>query len=121
MASRQPKARFKDRAELLDFLLDVTSATASAPDLDSVLASVSEHVRRVTPCDVFAILLYSERRKGLVVRYSFGLNQESFDDLVIPLDEGLTGVAASSKATVMVGDVKSDPRYLQALDAIQFR
>ncbi len=119
MASRPARTRFRDRAELLDFLLDVTSATASAPDLDSVLASVSEHVRRVTPCDVFAILLYSERRKGLVVRYSFGLKLESFEDLVIPLDEGLTGVAASSKAPVMVGDVKSDPRSLQALDAVQ--
>ncbi len=115
----QKEARFRDRAELLDFLLDITTATSAALDLDSLLASVAEYVQQVIDCDVLAILLYSERRRGLRVRYARGLSRGATRDLLIPLDEGLTGVAASARMPVVVGDVKSDPRYLQSLDAVQ--
>lgn len=119
MAQRRTRARFRDRAELLDFLLEVTTATSSAPDLDSLLKSVSEYVRRVVPSEVVAILIYSERAKGLRVRFAEGLSRDVTRGLVIPLDEGITGVAASARMPIVVGDVKSDPRYLPVLDAVQ--
>ncbi len=119
MAQRRNRARFRDRAELLDFLLEVTTATSSAPDLDSLLKSVSEYVKRVVPSEVVAILIYSERAKGLRVRHAEGLSRDATRGLVIPLDEGITGIAASARMPVLVGDVKSDPRYLPVLDAVQ--
>ena len=111
--------RFRDRAELLDYLLEVASATSSTLDLDSLLQNLARIVQNVVPFDLFAILLYSEKRNGLVIRYSLGHSQDIVRDLVIPLNEGITGVAASTRAPIVVGDVRSDPRYLPTVDAVR--
>lgn len=112
-------ARFQERAELLDFLLDVSTATAETLDLDRILANVAEIVKEVIPYDLLAILLYSERRKGLRIRHSIGHRDEIVKNLVVSLDEGLTGLAASRRQPVLVGDVRTEPRYLNALDAVR--
>jgi phosphoserine phosphatase RsbU/P len=115
----QPNVRFNDRAEILDFLLEVSSATQETLDLDRILANVASIVTRVIPSQLFAILLYSERRKGLRIRYSVGHRQEIVDNLIIPLGEGITGLAGQSRETMLVNDVRSNPNYLPALDAVR--
>ena len=114
-----PGVRFKDRTEILDFLLEVAAATQETLDLDRILSNVASIVTRVIPSQLFAILLYSERRKGLRIRYSVGHRQEIVENLIIPLGEGLTGIAAQTRETVLSGDVRKDPNYLPALDAVR--
>jgi len=113
------KIRFQERAELLDFLLDVSAATSDTLDLDRVLANVASIVKDVMPYDLLAILLYSERLHGLTIRYSIGHRAEVVRNLVIPLGEGITGVAAANRQPVLSADVHHDARYLPALDAVQ--
>ena len=111
--------RFKDRSELLDFLLEVSTVVSSTLDLDALLDSVMERVRDVIRFDIGAILLYSERYGGLRVRRAIGLNSELTRDLTIPLQEGITGVAAATRKPVNVGDVRNEPRYLPIIDAVR--
>jgi sigma-B regulation protein RsbU (phosphoserine phosphatase) len=111
--------RFRDRAELLEFLLDVVSSTSSTLNLDALLTNLARTVRNVVPFDLFAILLYSEKKNGLVVRHSLGHSQDIVRDLVIPLDEGITGHAARTRSPITVGDVRGEPRYLQTVDAVR--
>jgi sigma-B regulation protein RsbU (phosphoserine phosphatase) len=113
------KVRFQERAELLDFLLEVSAATSETLDLDRILANVAAIVKDVIPYDLFAILLYSERQHGLGIRYAIGHREEVVRSLVIPLGEGITGIAAANRQPVLSGDVRNDPRYLVALDAVQ--
>ena len=75
--SAPPDLRFKDRAEILDFLLEVSTATQETLDLHRILANVASIVTRVIPSQLFAILLYSERRKGLRIRYALGTARKS--------------------------------------------
>jgi phosphoserine phosphatase RsbU/P len=98
--------RFRDRAELLDYLLEVASSTQETLDLDKLLSNVAKTILRVIPAQLFAILLYSDRRKGLRIRYAVGHRQEIIDNLVIPIGEGITGEAARSREPVVVRDVK---------------
>lgn len=114
-----PDIRFKDRTEILDFLLEVASATQETLDLDRILANVASIVTRVIPSQLFAILLYSERRKGLRIRYSVGHRREIVQNLLIPLGEGLTGIAGKTRETILSNDVRRDPNYLPALDAVR--
>src|SRR5579863_8716330 len=116
---RKSAIRFRERAELLDFLLEVSRATSETLDLDKLLANVAAVVKDVIPYDLFAILLYSERAHGLRIRYSIGHRSEVVRSLVIPLGEGVVGAAAESREPVMVDDVRYDPRYLNALDAVR--
>jgi hypothetical protein len=58
-------ARFREHAELLDFFLEIAAVTSETLDLDRLLGSVAGIVTRAIPCELFAILLYSERLRGL--------------------------------------------------------
>ena len=119
MAVRKSEVRFKERAELLDFLLEVSTVTSETLDLDRLLANVAEIVKEVIPHELFAILLYNERTRSLRMRYSIGHRDEVAKNLAIKLDEGITGSAASARQPVLVRDVRTDPRYLNALDAVR--
>lgn len=119
MATQRKTAVFRERAELLDFLLEVSRITSETLDLDQLLESVASIVKTVVPYDLFAILLYSELAQGLRIRYSIGHRDEIVRSLVIPLNEGVTGAAATTRMPVMVDDVRKDPRYLNALDAVR--
>jgi sigma-B regulation protein RsbU (phosphoserine phosphatase) len=117
--ARKSTVRFQERAELLDFLLEVSAATSESLDLDRIMGNVAEVVKEVIPYDLFAILLYSERQRGLSIRYSIGHREEIIRSLVLPLGEGITGAAAATRQPILVADVRNDPRYLTALDAVQ--
>lgn len=118
-AAAKATVRFRERSELLDFLLEVSAATSQTLDLDQLLANVAEIVRKVIPCELFAILLYSEKRRDLRIRYAFGHREEVVRNLSVALGEGITGTAALNREPVLVGDVRQDPRYLNAVDAVR--
>ena len=116
-ATRTANIRFRERSELLDYLLEVSAATAATLDLDQLLANVAEIVQKVIPYDLFAILLYSEKRADLRIRYAVGHREEVVRNLSIRLGEGITGTAALRREPLLVGDVRRDPRYLNTVDA----
>src|ERR1043166_760902 len=116
---RKSSVRFRERAELLDFLLEVARVTSETLDLDQLLENVASIVKDVVPYDLFAILLYSERAQGLTIRHSIGHREEVVRNLIVPLGEGITGLAASTREPVLVDDVRQDPHYLNALDAVR--
>ncbi|HLX43996.1 MAG TPA: SpoIIE family protein phosphatase [Bryobacteraceae bacterium] len=119
MAISRKSAVFRERAELLDFLLEVARVTSETLDLDKLLENVAAIVKTVVPYDLFAILLYNDAAQGLRIRYSIGHRDEVVRSLVIPLNEGVTGTAAGTRLPVMVDDVRTDARYLNALDAVR--
>lgn len=118
-ATRKSAVRFRERSELLDFLLEVTSATGNTLDLDQLLSNVAGIVKKVIPYELFAILLYSEKRHELRIRYAVGHREEVVRNLAVRLGEGLTGAAAAQHEPILVGDVRTDSRYLNALDAVR--
>ncbi len=117
-AARKRKSPFRERSELLDFLLEVASSTSQSLDLDQLLESVSQYVLRVLHYELFAILLYSEKRKELSIRFAIGHRGEIVKNLRIKLGEGITGAAAASREPILVADVRKDDRYLNSLDAV---
>jgi sigma-B regulation protein RsbU (phosphoserine phosphatase) len=118
-SSRKSAVRFRERAELLDFMLEVAAVTSETLDLDRLMARIAEVVKQVIPYDLFAILLYSEKTRGLRIRYAIGHRKEIVDNLVVSLGEGLTGAAAAAREPVLVNDVRADVRYLNAMDAVR--
>ncbi len=104
---------------MLDFLLEVSAATALTLDLDQLLANLAEIIQRVLPYDLFAILLFNEKRQDLRIRYALGHRDEVVRNLSVALGEGVTGTAAVRREPVLVGDVRNDPRYLNTVDAVR--
>ncbi|HCC59098.1 MAG TPA: serine/threonine protein phosphatase, partial [Solibacterales bacterium] len=116
---RKTANRFRERAEVLDFLLEVAAATSQTLDLDELLANVAQIVRKVLPYELFAILLYNDRNQELRIRYAVGHRLEVVKNVSIALGEGITGAAAARREPILVADVRKDPRYLNALDAVR--
>ncbi len=110
---------FRERSELLDFLLEVSTATSQSLDLDELLENVASYVRKVLHYELFAILLYSEKRKDLKIRFAIGHREEVVKNFTANLGEGLVGVAAATREPVLVADVRRDMRYLNSLDAVR--
>ena len=54
-STRKAAVRFRERSELLDFLLEVSATITLTLDLDQLLANVAEIVQKVLPYDLFAI------------------------------------------------------------------
>jgi sigma-B regulation protein RsbU (phosphoserine phosphatase) len=113
------KAEFRERAELLDFLLEVSTVTSETLDLDRLLGNVAEIIKDVVPYELFAILLFNDKTRMLRMRYSIGHRDEVAKNLAIRLGEGITGSAAASRQPILVEDVRKDSRYLNALDAVR--
>jgi len=120
MATRvKPPIRFRERSDLLDFLLEVSAITSETLDLDELLNSVAGIVRRVIPYDLFAILLFNEKRKDLRIRYAAGHREEVVRNLSIPIGEGIVGAAAAHREPILVEDVLADERYLNTSDIVR--
>ncbi len=96
-ARSKKQGPFRERSELLDFLLEVSTSTSQSLDLDRLLESVAQNIQRVLHFDLFAILLYSERRKDLTIRFAIGHRAEVVKSVHIKLGEGITGAAASTR------------------------
>jgi sigma-B regulation protein RsbU (phosphoserine phosphatase) len=118
-ATRKAAVRFRERSELLDFLLEVTAATSATLDLDQLLANVADIIKKVIDCELFAILLYSEKRHDLRIRYATGHREEVVRNLSLALGEGITGSAGARREPILVEDVRKDPNYLNAVDAVR--
>ena len=114
----KPPVRFRERSDLLDFLLEVSAVMSETLDLDELLASVGEIVRRVVAYDLFAILLFNDKRKDLRIRYGVGHREDVVRNLSIPLGEGIVGAAAAHREPILVPDVRSDVRYLATSDVV---
>jgi sigma-B regulation protein RsbU (phosphoserine phosphatase) len=117
--TKRSRLQFRERAELLDFMLEVSAATSETLDLDELLQNVSNIIRRVLHYELFAILLYNEREKDLRIRYAVGHREEVIRNLSIQLGEGITGTAAQKREAILVKDVRLDERYLSSIDAVR--
>ncbi len=111
-------ALFKQRSELLDFLLEVSEVSSETLDLEKLLPTLAKLVKKVIDYEIFAILLVGD--KSLMrMRFAIGHRQEVVENMRVPVGQGITGAAAASRKPVLVSDVRQDPRYLNALDAVR--
>lgn len=119
MSRLEARAPFRQREELLDFLLEVSALASETLDLEKLLTGVAQLIKRSIPVDLLAIFLYSERRRTLGIRFSNGHREEIVRNLRVQLGEGLVGTAAVTRKPVRVDDVRLDPRYLNAVDPVR--
>jgi sigma-B regulation protein RsbU (phosphoserine phosphatase) len=106
--------------EALALVAEVGDEINASLDLDEVLAKAAAFVKRVIDdYEFFAILLADETRGDLYFRFNIGHRPEVVNNWRIPLGQGITGAAATSRRAIRVGDVRSDPRYISALDSVR--
>src|ERR1700757_2630445 len=84
-------------------LLEVADVVNTTLDLENTLRRVAELVRKVIDYEIFAILLLNEQRQELYVRFHVGYPPEVADRMRIKIGQGISGRAAQTRQTVLVG------------------
>ena len=97
----------------LRLLTETTAAVNSTLDLEEVLNLVAEKVAKALGADACFVYLYDERADELVLRATHGTSIEEMTRRPrMRPGEGITGVAASERAPVMLSEqAHLDPRF----------
>ncbi|HWY67104.1 MAG TPA: SpoIIE family protein phosphatase [Terriglobales bacterium] len=98
---------------LENFLIEVADTLNSTLEMDKLLGRVAELVRQVIDYEIFAILLLNERTQELRIRFQIGHTPET-ERLKIKVGQGVTGMAVERRSSVLVDDVRKEPRYINA-------
>jgi phosphoserine phosphatase RsbU/P len=106
-------------AEALAILAELSQEINASLNLDEVLPTAAALIKRLVDYEIFAIILPEEGTDQMYFRFAIGHKQEVVDHWRIPMGEGIIGAAAATGQPIRVADVRSDPRYLNALDAVR--
>ncbi|HUJ31328.1 MAG TPA: SpoIIE family protein phosphatase [Candidatus Acidoferrum sp.] len=106
-------------AQTLATLAEISRDINASLDLDEVLGTAAAQIKRLIDYEIFAVFLREENTDELYFRFAIGHRPEVVEHWRIPFGDGIIGAAASTGSPVRVGDVRKDPRYLNALDSVR--
>ena len=119
MDSTELNSKTEIPAETLAILAEVSHEINVSLNLDEVLSAAAAQIKRLIDYEIFAVLLPDENTNELYFRFAIGHRPEVVKHWRIPLGDGIIGAAATTGQAIRVGDVRSDPRYLSALDGVR--
>ncbi len=106
-------------SETLTTLFTLGREVMSVLDLDELLHKIPQLISRLIDYQAFAVYLLDPRRQELTIAYSVGYPEEVGRSLRLKVGEGLVGAAVQEAQPVLVNDVRTDPRYVEAVAGSQ--
>ena len=104
--------------ESLAILVEASEIVAGhSLDLDSLLSELVGLIRKVVDYQLVAVLLKSGE-STLRIRFASGYSDDIVRKTRIEIGRGITGAAAQEMRTVIVNDVRHDPRYVEAIEGV---
>jgi sigma-B regulation protein RsbU (phosphoserine phosphatase) len=100
--------------EALLTLFALGREVTSVLDLDELLQKIPQLIARLTRFQAFAVYLLDPQRDELRVAYSVGYPERS-ERLRLRVGQGLVGAAVAEGRPILVNDVSTDPRYVEAV------
>jgi sigma-B regulation protein RsbU (phosphoserine phosphatase) len=101
--------------EQLTTLFALGREVASVLDLDELLHKIPQLIARLTKFQAFAAYLLDPKNNELKIAYSVGYPAETTSNLRLKVGHGLVGAAVAEGQPILVNDVATDPRYVEAV------
>ncbi|HWF85563.1 MAG TPA: GAF domain-containing SpoIIE family protein phosphatase [Vicinamibacterales bacterium] len=101
--------------EALTTLFALGREVTSVLDLDELLQKIPQLIARLTNFQAFAVYLLDARQGELTVAYSVGYPEDVARSLRLKVGHGLVGAAVAEGQPILVNDVHTDPRYVEAV------
>jgi sigma-B regulation protein RsbU (phosphoserine phosphatase) len=105
--------------EALTALFALGREVTSVLDLEELLQKIPELISRITKFKAFAVYLLDPKRNELTIAYSVGYPAEVARTLRVKVGDGLVGAAVADGQPLLVNNVHSDPRYVEAVPGSQ--
>ncbi len=101
--------------ELVITLFELGREITSVLDLPELLQKIPQLIARITKFHAFAVYLLDPKRGELSIAYSVGYPEELVRTLRVKVGHGLVGSAVAEGKPILVNDVRTDPRYVEAV------
>jgi sigma-B regulation protein RsbU (phosphoserine phosphatase) len=105
--------------EVLATLAEIVQEMSASLDLDEVLVTAADLIRRLIEYEIFAVMLLDERTEALRFRFAIGHRREVVENWQIKLGQGITGRVAASGKPIRVADVSKEENYLNAVESVR--
>ncbi|MBN1890365.1 MAG: GAF domain-containing protein [Thermoflexales bacterium] len=110
-------AQVQRRAREMDALNKAGQTISSTLDLQTVLDLIIAEIRSLVDAEAASVLLYDPTSDELVFAASAGPASTELIGTHLPTTAGIAGWVMREKQSVLVGDVRSDPRFYGRIDA----
>jgi len=105
-------------SDKLGIAIEIGSIVNSSLNLAEVLTLIMRHANEVTNSVASTLMLLDDETKELVFSVPTGPKADQLTDIRIPFGKGIAGWVAEHEESVLVPDVKKDPRFYQIIDKI---
>ena len=99
--------------DVLLTLFDLGRQVASVIELDELLPKIPALIGRLIPFDAFALYLLDARKGEVSIGYAVGYPVAPGYRLGV--DEGLVGLVVRTQQPMVLGDVTTDPHYIEVV------
>lgn len=90
----------------------INQAATASLDLEAMLQTVVDVVKRTVEADACSIFLYDATTGTLTLRATVGLNSDAIGRVSLPLGLGITGEAAATRRILAIPEARMHPAYL---------
>jgi sigma-B regulation protein RsbU (phosphoserine phosphatase) len=105
--------------ERLATLFELSREVGGVLDLDELLAKIPRLIARLTPFGVFSVYLLDDAAQELRIAYAEGYPEEAARAVRLKLGQGTVGTAVQEGRSILLNDVRSDPRYISVAPGAQ--
>ncbi len=117
-ATSPPDSRV-NAIEVLSTLFALGREVTSVLDLDELLQKIPQIIGRITKFQAFAVYLLDRQGQELTIAYSVGYPEAVARTLRVKVGHGLVGAAVAGAQPILVNDVRTDSRYVEAVPGSQ--
>ena len=109
-----PLTAGSNERDILLTLFDLGRQVASEIEFDDLLQKIPDLIGRLIEFDAFAVYLLDERRDQITIAFAVGYPEAS-KGFRLSLSQGIIGNVVRTQQAVTVGDVKTDPHYIEVV------
>jgi sigma-B regulation protein RsbU (phosphoserine phosphatase) len=114
-----PAATRASAQERLATLFELGREVSGVLDLAELLAKIPQLIRRLTPFGVFSVYLLDEKTQQLRIAYAEGYPEDAAKLVRLELGQGTVGAAVQDGKSILLNDVRTDPRYIAVAPGAQ--
>src|ERR1700736_5010909 len=103
---------YPEQTSTLALLYEVSREITSILDREELLRRVAQHVKKIVNYHVFTLMLWNEKTQLLESVFTMRYGDAIPVRTRVPLHQGLTGAAATTRRVVRVSDTLTDARFL---------
>src|SRR3989304_3172529 len=118
MEPHEEIAELKRQIERLSVFHEVGKSLASTLDLQKILQTVMEKISDHLQPDTWSLLMLDEATHELYFEIAIGAGADKLKDVRLRLGEGIAGWVAQQGESVLIEDVRRDPRFSPRIDEL---